>query len=206
MADENITPAQDDTTPENPTPQPAETPAENNPAPEQAGTLAAGAQQEKDYEPVVYDFAPSVPDGMELDQQAASEFGDIAHGLNLNNEQANTLAKYGMTYAKNVAEAIETQQAEQQAAWADETRKELGAKFNEEIGYVGTALDKLEPLVPGLRKALNIGGIGNRVEIVKALAAVGRMVAEDSGHAATDTSAGFSASSRYPNTNFNSYK
>ena len=143
---------------------------------------------------------------MELDQQAANEFSDIARGMNLTNEQANQLAKYGMSYAQNMAKAIEQQQIEEQQAWAEETKKALGAKYNEEISYVGTALNKLEPLVPGLRQALNIGGIGNRIEIVRALAQVGRMVSEDSGHAATDTSAGEIHSTRYPNTNFNSYK
>ena len=157
-------------------------------------------------EPVQYDFSESVPAGMELDETVSQEFGEIARGLNLDNSQANQLAKYGMAYAQRMTQALKNQQAEVQKSWADETRKALGPKFNEELGYVGTALDKLEPLVPGLRNALNIGGIGNRIEIVKALAQVGRMVSEDSGHAATDTSAGEIHSTRYPNTNFNSYK
>lgn len=205
-AQEN-TPVQNDTAPDTTTQEPVENkPVENA---EPAGTLAGNAgghAEEKPADPVVYDFTPSIPEGVELDRQAAAEFGDIARGLSLNNEQANTLAKYGMNYAQNMVKAYEAQQIEQQEAWANETKNALGAKYNEEIAYVGTALDKLEPLVPGLRNALNINGIGNRVEIVKALAAVGRMVAEDSGHAATDTSAGASHSSRYPNTNFDSYK
>lgn len=157
-------------------------------------------------EPVVYDFRESIPEGMELDETTSNEFSEIARGLNLDNAQANQLASYGMAYTQRMMQALENQQAEQQKAWADETRQALGAKFNEEIGFVGTALDKLEPLVPGLRQALNIGGIGNRVEIVKALAQVGRMVAEDNGHAATDTSGAAPSGSRYPNTNFNDYK
>lgn len=202
---EETTPVQNDTEPVEPTPE-VEKPAENT---EPTGTLAGSAGEQKEETPTApeaYDFTQSLPEGMELDQQAASEFSDIARGMNLTNDQANQLAKYGMSYAQNMAKAMEQQQIEEQQAWADETKKALGAKYNEEISYVGTALNKLEPLVPGLRQALNIGGIGNRVEIVKALAAVGRMVAEDSGHAATDTSAGASHSSRYPNTNFESYK
>lgn len=202
---EETTPVQNDTEPVEPTPE-VEKPAENT---EPTGTLAGSAGKQKEETPTTpeaYDFTQSLPEGMELDQQAANEFSDIARGMNLTNDQANQLAKYGMSYAQNMAKAIAQQQIEEQQAWADETKKALGAKYNEEISYVGTALNKLEPLVPGLRQALNIGGIGNRVEIVKALAAVGRMVAEDSGHAATDTSAGASHSSRYPNTNFESYK
>lgn len=202
---EEITPVQNDTEPVEPTPE-VEKPAENT---EPTGTLAGSAGEQKEETPTApeaYDFTQSLPEGMELDQQAANEFSDIARGMNLTNEQANQLAKYGMSYAQNMAKAIAQQQIEEQQAWAEETKKALGAKYNEEISYVGTALNKLEPIVPGLRQALNIGGIGNRVEIVKALAAVGRMVAEDSGHAATDTSAGASHSSRYPNTNFDSYK
>ena len=202
---EEITPVQNDTEPVEPTPE-VEKPAENT---EPTGTLAGSAGEQNEETPTTpeaYDFTQSLPEGMELDQQAANEFSDIARGMNLTNDQANQLAKYGMSYAQNMAKAIAQQQIEEQQAWADETKKALGAKYNEEISYVGTALNKLEPLVPGLRQALNIGGIGNRVEIVKALAAVGRMVAEDSGHAATDTSAGASHSSRYPNTNFESYK
>lgn len=202
---EETTPVQNDTEPVEPTPE-VEKPAENT---EPTGTLAGSAGEQKEETPTApeaYDFTQSLPEGMELDQQAANEFSDIARGMNLTNEQANQLAKYGMSYAQNMAQTLAQQQIEEQQAWAEETKKALGAKYNEEISYVGTALNKLEPLVPGLRQALNIGGIGNRVEIVKALAAVGRMVAEDSGHAATDTSAGASHSSRYPNTNFDSYK
>nr|DAM13932.1 MAG TPA: putative protease [Caudoviricetes sp.] len=202
---EEITPVQNDTEPVEPTPE-VEKPAENT---EPTGTLAGSAGEQKEETPTApeaYDFTQSLPEGMELDQQAANEFSDIARGMNLTNDQANQLAKYGMSYAQNMAKAIAQQQIEEQQAWADETKKALGAKYNEEISYVGTALNKLEPLVPGLRQALNIGGIGNRIEIVKALAQVGRMVSEDSGHAATDTSAGEAHSTRYPNTNFNSYK
>lgn len=201
---EETTPVQNDTEPVEPTPE-VET-AENT---EPAGTLAGSAGKQKEETPTTpeaYAFTQSLPEGMELDQQAANEFSDIARGMNLTNDQANQLAKYGMSYAQNMAKAIEQQQIEEQQAWADETKKALGAKYNEEISYVGTALNKLEPLVPGLRQALNIGGIGNRIEIVRALAQVGRMVSEDSGHAATDTSAGEIHSTRYPNTNFNSYE
>lgn len=202
---EETTPVQNDTEPVEPTPE-VEKPAENT---EPTGTLAGSAGEQNEETPTTpeaYDFTQSLPEGMELDQQAANEFSNIARGMNLTNDQANQLAKYGMSYAQNMAKTLAQQQIEEQQAWAEETKKALGAKYNEEISYVGTALNKLEPLVPGLRQALNIGGIGNRVEIVKALAAVGRMVAEDSGHAATDTSAGASHSSRYPNTNFESYK
>lgn len=202
---EETTPVQNDTEPVEPTPE-VEKPAENT---EPTGTLAGSAGEQNEETPTTpeaYDFTQSLPEGMELDQQAANEFSNIARGMNLTNDQANQLAKYGMSYAQNMAKTLAQQQIEEQQAWAEETKKALGAKYNEEISYVGTALNKLEPLVPGLRQALNIGGIGNRVEIVKALAAVGRMVAEDSGHAATDTSAGASHSSRYPNTNFDSYK
>lgn len=202
---EETTPVQNDTEPVEPTTPEVETAEKTEPA----GTLAgsAGTQEEETpTAPEAYDFTQSLPEGMELDQQAANEFSDIARSMSLTNDQANQLAKYGMSYAQNMAKAIEQQQIAEQQAWADETKKALGAKYNEEISYVGTALNKLEPLVPGLRQALNIGGIGNRIEIVKALAQVGRMVSEDSGHAATDTSAGEIHSTRYPNTNFNSYK
>lgn len=202
---EETTPVQNDTEPVEPTTPEVETAEKTEPA----GTLAgsAGTQEEgTPTAPEAYDFTQSLPEGMELDQQAANKFSEIARGMSLTNEQANQLAKYGMSYAQNMAKAIEQQQIEEQQAWADETKKALGAKYNEEISYVGTALNKLEPLVPGLRQALNIGGIGNRIEIVRALAQVGRMVSEDSGHAATDMSAGEIHSTRYPNTNFNSYK
>lgn len=202
---EETTPVQNDTEPVEPTTPEIETAEKTEPA----GTLAGSAGEQKEETPTTpeaYDFTQSLPEGMELDQQAANEFSDIAREMNLTNDQANQLAKYGMSYAQNMAKAIAQQQIEEQQAWADETKKALGAKYNEEISYVGTALNKLEPLVPGLRQALNIGGIGNRIEIVRALAQVGRMVSEDSGHAATDTSAGEIHSTRYPNTNFNSYK
>ena len=120
-AQEN-TPVQNDTAPDTTTQEAVENkPVENA---EPAGTLAGNAgghAEEKPADPVVYDFSPSIPEGVELDRQAAAEFGDIARGLSLNNEQANTLAKYGMTYAQNMVKAYEAQQIEQQEAKAEST-------------------------------------------------------------------------------------
>lgn len=179
-------------------------------------TLAAGTGTEgnqatepkatESQTPETYDFSKSMPEGFVADEETTKAFSDIARGLNLSNDQANQLAAFGMRYAEQMTQAYEQAQAQQQAQWADETKKALGAKFNDELGYVGTAVDKLETLVPGFRKALNVGGIGNRVEIIKALAEVGRMVAEDPAGALSPNPEQSAMAKLYPNTDFSKYK
>lgn len=179
-------------------------------------TLAAGTGKEDNQPtepkkaepqaPEAYDFSKSMPEGFVADEDTTKAFSDIAHGLNLSNDQANQLASFGMKYAEQMTQAYEQAQVQQQAQWAEETKKALGAKFNDELGYVGTAVDKLETLVPGFRQALNVGGIGNKVEIVKALAEVGRMVAEDPAGALSPNPEQSAMAKLYPNTDFSKYK
>ena len=206
-------------TPAAPTPQaPAPTPAPGSQAPAPttgqpaapapAGTIAGGNPAEPAQPaPASYDFSKSVPEGWKMDEAAAGQFSTIANGLKLNNEQANQLAKYGMEYAAGAVKAYQAQQEAQAKSWAEATKTALGADYDKTVGLVGTAVERMEKVIPNLRQVLNEGGIGNRVEVVKLFAEIGKMVGEDGGHSLKGAAANADAyAARYPKTDFSRYK
>lgn len=151
---------------ENPEATPEETPESE--APEQP----AGA-------PESYDFTPSLSEGMELDEEVAKEFGDICRELNLTNEQANKLAAYGYGYAAKGIEGYVAQRNAEVSEWGETAKKELGADFDKVVNVAAIGVETLEKTVPGIKAALNETGAGNRIEIIRAMEMLGRLVQED---------------------------
>ena len=90
----------------------AETPATPAAEPAAGGSILSGAGVSVGA-PDTYDFAPSLPEGMELDTDTANAFGEIAKGMNLTNEQANQIAKFGYEWAGKVGEAYQAEQQRQ---------------------------------------------------------------------------------------------
>lgn len=177
---------------------------ENNDTDTQAGetnrTIAGGVPAEPAGAPESYDFTPSLPDGAEPDQDTANAFGEICRGMNLTNDQANDLAKYGYTFGQNILAKAEEARMAQRTQWAEETKKALGADYDKTVSACGSGVEYVERHgFPNIRQALNETGAGNRVEIVQALAMLGRLVREDQG-------AGAAAQAKkddlYPNTNW----
>ena len=178
-----------------------------------AGSAGAAAQQPADTtaaptdnSAVTYDFSGSIPEGFTADAKATEEFSEIAHGLNLNNDQANQLAAYGMQYAQRTMDAMQAAQEAQYQAWADESREKLGANFDKTVALAGTAIEKLEPAIPNIRQVLNQNGMGNRIEVIQLLAKFGEMVSEDTGNALSAKSGSDPIANRYGNTDFSRYK
>lgn len=134
--------------------------------------------------PEQYDFSEAVGD--QLDAETAASFSDVLKSVGATQEQASAIAKYGVGYAQQIAnQAVqyqEEQAAKQSQEWADATRKELGASFDDTIAQCGTAVEYLERVVPNIREILNENGLGNRVEVVRAFAKIGQLVSEDRGH------------------------
>lgn len=154
--------------------------------------------------PEAYDFTGSLPEGEELDETIAQSFGEICKGMNLTNEQANQMAAYGYEYAKGLMEQVNDQRERQIDSWAEETKKTLGADFDKTMNEYGAGLQYLEKTSPEIRKVLNETGAGNRIEIVRAISELGRLVSEDRGIGGGSTQGG-GKTSLYPNTDFNNY-
>lgn len=128
-------------------------------------------------EPVVpesYEF--QMPEGVKLDDEAAKEFTAIAKELKLDQPTAQKLADVGAKMAQRQAE----QHAQLVDTWTEQTKadKEFGGdKFGENLAVAKTALDRFG--TPELRDVLNMTGMGNHPEVIRAFYRVGKAISED---------------------------
>lgn len=176
-------------------------------------TLAGGAGEpgtqtepatEPQGAPENYDFTSSLPEGGELDEKIATSFGELCRGMNLTNEQANQMASYGYQYAETIRNAIEEERVNEVKAWGDTARKELGADFDKTVALCGTGVEHISRTIPNIRQVLNETGAGNRIEIIKVFATLGKLLKEDGG--VGGNSVGGVNDNPYPNTNFDKYR
>ena len=152
--------------------------------------------------PDTYDFKGVVPDGMDYDEASAAAFGEIAKKAGLSQEQASAIAAYGMQYMQQGVDAAMKAVYDTQAAWAQEARTALGGEFDATVAKAAAARDALAQKVPGFTAMLNETGAGNRVEMIRLMAAIGDLIGEDGGDR---NSSGGAEKSIYPNTDFNKY-
>lgn len=155
--------------------------------------------------PEAYDFAPSLPEGMELDTDTANAFGEIARGMNLTNEQANQIAKFGYDWAGKVGEAYQVEQQRQADANAAETRKALGRDFEPTVAKAGVLMNYLERQIPGIRESFAGSPVFSSLPIIKAFAAIGELLAEDRGIGGNPAPS-VKEDNPYPNTDWDSLK
>lgn len=152
--------------------------------------------------PETYDFKGVVPEGMDYDEASAAAFGEIAKKAGLSQEQASAIAAYGMQYMQQGADAALKAVYDTQAAWADEARTQLGGEFDATVAKAAAARDALAAKVPGFTAMLNETGAGNRIEMIRLMAAIGDLIGEDGGER---NSSGGTEKSIYPNTDFKKY-
>jgi len=175
--------------------------------PEDAGGTILGGDGKNDPAkpagvPETYDFKNIVPDGMDYDEASAAAFGEVAKKAGLSQEQASAIAAYGMQYMQQGADAALKAVYDTQAAWADEARTQLGGEFDATVAKAAAARDALAAKVPGFTAMLNETGAGNRVEMIRLMAAIGDLIGEDGGDR---NGSGGTEKSIYPNTDFNKY-
>ena len=152
--------------------------------------------------PDAYDFKSVIPEGMDYDEQSAAAFGEIAKKAGLSQEQASTIAAYGMQYMQKGVDAAVQAIRETQESWAEDARSQLGGEFAATVAKAAAARDALAAKVPGFTAMLNETGAGNRVEMIRLMAAFGDLIGEDGGDR---NSSGGTEKSIYPNTDFNKY-
>lgn len=174
---------------------------ESNPS---GGTLLSGAGKATGA-PDTYDFTPSLPEGMELDQDTADSFGELARGMNLTNDQANELAKFGYAWAGKVGEAYQKAQQEEADANAAEAMKELGKDFEPTVARAGVLMNYLERQIPGIRDSFAGSAVFSSLPMLKAFALLGDLISEDGG-IKTNTAAATKEDNPYPNTDWESLK
>lgn len=152
--------------------------------------------------PETYDFKGIVPDGMDYDEASAAAFGEVAKKAGLSQEQASAIAAYGMQYMQQGVDVALKAIYDTQAAWADEARTQLGGEFDATVAKAAAARDALAAKVPGFTAMLNETGAGNRVEMIRLMAAIGDLIGEDGGDR---NGSGGTEKSIYPNTDFKKY-
>lgn len=151
--------------------------------------------------PDAYDFKSIVPDGMDYDEASAAAFGEVAKKAGLSQEQASAIAAYGMQYMQQGVDAAVQAIRDTQATWAEEARAALGGDFEAQVAKAAAGRDALAAKIPGLVDMLNETGAGNRIEMIRLMAAVSELVGEDGGaNGATGAE-----KSIYPNTDFRRY-
>ena len=177
----NVQPAANDTATPQATPAPADNQQQNvtntmlgGDKPQQQEPAPAGA-------PETYDFTATIPEGVEVDEALSKGFSDLARGMNLTNEQANQMAKFGFDFGQQVAQAVTAQYNAEVAQWGDAAKKELGADFDKVMATAGAGIEAVEKVVPNIRQALNETGAGNRIEIIRAMEMLGQLVQADPG-------------------------
>jgi hypothetical protein len=134
-----------------------------------------GGDKAADETPIEYtDF--SVPEGVQIDEQALGAFKPIAQELKLDQEQAQKLVSF---YAeKQVADAKAW--ADQVSGWAEESRNDKefgGAAFDGNLKVAVTGLEAFG--TPELRGLLESTGIGNHPEMLRFCHRVGKALGED---------------------------
>ena len=152
--------------------------------------------------PDAYDFKSIVPDGMTYDEQSAAAFGDVAKKAGLSQEQAAAIASYGMQYMQQGVDAAMKAVQDTQAGWAEDARTQLGGEFDATVAKAAAARDVLAAKVPGFTAMLNETGAGNRIEMIRFMAAIGDLIGEDGGLRSAQAGA---EKSIYPNTDFKKY-
>lgn len=155
--------------------------------------------------PETYDLASVIPEGMELDQTRMDSFTELAKESGLSQEKASKLAAYGIQLMQESAEAVQQQFVERVNAWGEQAKTELGAEYNNTVQLAATGVEVLERQIPELRAMLNETGAGNHPVMVKAMAAIGKLVAEDNGNKLLGGEPQAGNTSIYSNTNFKKY-
>ena len=187
--------------------EPAEQPQQDVAKPEAPETMLGGKgsteQQTPAAAPEAYDFKPSIPEGIEMDETITKEFSEIARGMNLTNEQANQMAAYGIKYAQQAVEAARNEYAARVTSWGEAAKAEMGANFNTIMSTAGAGIEAVEKQIPGIRAALNETGAGNRIEVIRAFEMLGKLVQADPGKLVNITGTAIPREEQtwYPNSN-----
>jgi len=183
MSDETLLGAEPDTTtpasPQNPdaTGAPAGDP-NANPNGGQPGDGDKKPEDDGTTVPETYDF--KMPEGLELDTEAATEFSALAKEFKLSAENAQKVADIGAKMVQKAATAQAEQFKATQAEWAKEvtTDKEIGGdKLQENLGMARKAIETFGG--KELREFLNATGFGNNPLLVKSFVRIGKAISED---------------------------
>ena len=155
--------------------------------------------------PETYDLASAIPEGFELDQERVDSFTAVAKEAGLSQDNASKLAAYGIQMMQESASAVQQEFATRVNTWGEQAKTELGAEFNNTVRLAASGIEVMEKQIPELRTMLNETGAGNHPVMIKAMAMIGKMVAEENGSKLLGGQPQAGDTSIYSNTNFKKY-
>ncbi|EGR2972444.1 hypothetical protein ABVY18_004173 [Vibrio parahaemolyticus] len=155
----------------------------------------------------------SVPEGMELDEQALEKFEPLFREANMTNEQA---SKFAAAYGEHVNGMVERAQTEtvqslqdqwiqQNKTWQDALLKDKefgGANAQENFNVAKSVIDRFggeKEEIKEIRKAFKETGAGNHPEIMRLLFRVGKAMQDDKIHDNGQENGGKQKADLYPN-------
>lgn len=131
--------------------------------------------------PESYDLTGVLPEGYELDQEQFAEYSSIAKEFGLSQEAASKIGAMGIKLQQQAADNVINAIIAQREEWGTSAKAELGKDFEAVKKDAAAGLASLEAKIPNLRQVFNETGAGNRVEIIRLLAEVGKLTKEDDG-------------------------
>ena len=155
--------------------------------------------------PESYDLASVIPEGFELNQERMENFTAVAKEAGLSQENASKLAAYGIQLMQESAQAVQQEFSARVNTWGEQAKTELGAEFNNTVRLAASGIEVMEKQIPELRTMLNETGAGNHPVMIKAMAMIGKLVAEDNGSKLLGGQPQAGNTSIYSNTNFTKY-
>ena len=155
--------------------------------------------------PESYDLASVIPEGFELNQERMESFTAVAKEAGLSQENASKLAAYGIQLMQESAQAVQQEFSARVNTWGEQAKTELGAEFNNTVRLAASGIEVMEKQIPELRTMLNETGAGNHPVMIKAMAMIGKLVAEDNGSKLLGGQPQAGNTSIYSNTNFKKY-
>ena len=157
-------------------------PAEAKPEAKVDETTILGAEV-KPKEEAVKTGAPekyadfTLPEGMAMDKTLAEKATAEFKALGLSQDQAQKLVTLQAESAKAYADAAMSEFTKQVDTWKQDTKKQYGEKYNDEVAVAAQAINRFGS--PELRAVLNETGLGNHPELVKFFVQVGHAIKED---------------------------
>lgn len=118
-------------------------------------------------------------EGVSFKPEQVTEFTSLAKELNLSQEAAQKLVDLQSKFAKSYADESVAGHKKMVEGWASETKKRLGASFDQEMAVAAKARDQFG--TPELRELLGTTGLANHPEVITFFAKVGKGMMED-GH------------------------
>ncbi|WP_259556278.1 hypothetical protein [Vibrio harveyi] len=150
-----------------------------------------GEDEEETGAPEKYDL--SLPEGMELDEEAFEKFEPLFREMNMTNEQA---SKFASAFGEHVGGLVESTQNKivedlhtkwnsVNQEWQDSIMSDEefgGAKVKENLNIAKSVIDRFggeKEEIEKIRGALNETGAGNHPEVMRLLYRVGKAMQDD---------------------------